>query len=85
MKVLSEPIKILPRKSTRELVSFWAINSLALLQGTWRQVNKCWSGDCLCCMRKDRFLRGKLSAQEPQDQVLSTKEIYLSQRDRGQG
>ena len=28
---------------------------------------------------------GKVSAQDPQDQVLSTKEIYLPQRDRGQG
>ena len=28
---------------------------------------------------------GKVSAQDPQDQVLSTKEIYLPQRDRAQG
>ena len=27
---------------------------------------------------------GKVSAQDPQDQVLSTKEIYLPQRDKGQ-
>ena len=30
-------------------------------------------------------LKGKVSAQDPQDQVLSTKEIDLPQRDRGQG
>lgn len=28
---------------------------------------------------------GKVSAQDPQDQVLSTKEIDLPQRDRAQG
>lgn len=28
---------------------------------------------------------GKQSVQDAQDQVLSTKEIYLLQRDRGQG
>ena len=30
-------------------------------------------------------LKGLVSAQDPQHQVLGTKEIYLSQRDRGQG
>ena len=30
-------------------------------------------------------LKGKEAAQEPQDQVLSTKEMNLPQRDRGQG
>ena len=30
-------------------------------------------------------MEGMVSAQDPQDQVLSTKEIYLPQRDRGQG
>ena len=29
-----------------------------------------------------REVKGKLSSQDPQDQVLSTKEIYLLQRDR---
>lgn len=31
------------------------------------------------------FLRGKVSAQGPQDQVLSTEEIYLTQRDKDAG
>lgn len=31
------------------------------------------------------YVKGKGSAQEWQDQVLSTKGIYLPQRDRGQG
>lgn len=30
-------------------------------------------------------MKGKVSARDPQGQVLSTVEIYLPQRDRGQG
>ena len=72
-------------KKLGEVSQLWEEASLGLVGQAVKSVGEYQVSERTCLKGgKQETLLGKVLAQDTQDQVLSTNEIYLPQRDRGQ-